>query len=46
MKKYAKWKLWNNEPYFLNGIIRKFKPRKFLEVGVASGGSSVLILNV
>ena len=45
MKRYDKWELCNNEPYFLNGIIRKFKPRKCLEVGVASGGSSVLILN-
>ena len=45
MKKYAKWELWKNEPYFLNGIIRKFKPKKCLEIGVASGGSSVIILN-
>ena len=34
-----------NEPYFLNGIIRKLKPKKCLEIGVAFGGSSVIILN-
>ena len=45
MKKYAKWQLWKNEPYFLNGIIRKLKPKKCLEIGVAFGGSSVIILN-
>jgi hypothetical protein len=26
MKKYGGWQLRNNEPYFINGIIRKFKP--------------------
>ena len=30
---------------FLNGMIRKYKPKKILEVGVASGGSSAIILN-
>ena len=30
---------------FINGIIRKHRPKNCLEVGVASGGSSVLILN-
>ncbi len=34
-----------NEKYFLNGIIRYFKPAKILEVGVASGGGSAIILN-
>lgn len=34
-----------NEREFLNGIIRKFKPKKFLEVGVNYGGSSIIILN-
>lgn len=33
------------EGRFLNGIIRYFKPRKILEVGVAAGGSSAIILN-
>ena len=30
---------------FLNGIIRKYRPKKSLEVGVFYGGSSVIILN-
>ena len=34
-----------NDVYFLNGIIRKFRPKNCLEIGVSSGGSSVLILN-
>ena len=46
MKKKAGWMLWNsNQILFINGIIRKYRPKKCLEVGVARGGSSVLILN-
>ena len=30
---------------FINGMVRKYKPKKILEVGVASGGSSAIILN-
>ena len=30
---------------FLNGLIRKYKPKKILELGVSAGGSSSLILN-
>ena len=45
MKKYSYWQLKNNEFYFINGIIRKYKPKNCLELGVAEGGSSVLILN-
>ena len=46
MKEKAGWMLWNsNQILFINGIIRKYKPKKCLEVGVARGGSSVLILN-
>ena len=30
---------------FLNGLIRYYKPKKILEVGVAAGGSSAVILN-
>ena len=37
--------MWANQKEFLNGIIRKFKPEKFLELGVYSGGSSIVILN-
>ena len=35
----------NVEKKFLNGIIRKQKPKKILEIGVAAGGSSSIILN-
>ena len=35
----------DNERKFLNGIIRFSKPKKILEVGVRSGGSSSIILN-
>ena len=45
IKNYAGYQQRNNEPYFLNGIIRKFKPKKCLEIGVARGGSSIIILN-
>ena len=41
----AGWLLSLEEAYFINGIIRKFKPKKCLEIGVANGGSSILILN-
>jgi len=45
IKKYAGYELSNNEAYFLNGIIRKFKPNHCLELGVSRGGSSIIILN-
>ena len=45
MKKYAQWDQLNNEPYFINGIIRKFKPKNCLEIGVSRGGGSIIILN-
>jgi hypothetical protein len=38
-------RMWGNQRTFLNGVIRKFKPKKILEIGVAEGGSSVVILN-
>ena len=37
--------MWDNQREFLNGVIRKFKPKKILEIGVAEGGSSLIILN-
>ena len=37
--------MWGNQKEFLNGVVRKFKPRKILEIGVAEGGSSIIILN-
>ena len=45
MKKYSKWQLTGSQPYFINGIIRKYRPRRCLEIGVAHGGSSIIILN-
>lgn len=45
MIKYSGWFLEKNEPYFINGIIRKYKPKKCLEIGVGKGGSSIIILN-
>ena len=36
----------DNEPYFLNGIIRKLKPKKCLEIGVARGGSSITLFDI
>jgi len=38
MIKNAKWKLWKNEPYFINGLIRKLKPKNCLELGVCRRG--------
>jgi hypothetical protein len=34
-----------NEYYFVNGLIRLYKPKKLLEIGVCSGGMSAVILN-
>ena len=31
--------------YFINGLIRKYKPKKIIEIGVCSGGTSATILN-
>lgn len=45
MIKNSGWLFGGNTPYFINGLIRKFKPKKCLEIGVANGGSSILILN-
>ena len=33
------------ESAFLCGLIKKYEPKKFLEVGVAAGGSTAIILN-
>jgi predicted O-methyltransferase YrrM len=35
----------NTERKFINGIIREIKPKKVLELGVATGGSTCVILN-
>ena len=37
--------MWANQREFLNGVVRKFKPKKILEIGVKKGGSSIVILN-
>ena len=39
------WEMWDNHHKFLNGMIRKFKPRKVLEIGVRYGCASAIILN-
>ena len=33
------------EQFFLNGIVRAFKPKKSLELGISAGGGSAIILN-
>ena len=43
--KESGWQLSLKQAFFINGIIRKFKPKNCLEIGVANGGSSILILN-
>ena len=49
LKELNKKKFYNQMSFkdrgFLNGIIRKLKPKKVLEIGVAGGGSSLIILN-
>lgn len=37
--------MWGNQREFINGIIRKSKPKKILELGVHYGGCSIIILN-
>jgi hypothetical protein len=37
--------MWDNQREFLNGVVRKFKPKKILEIGVSNGCSSSIILN-
>ena len=41
----AEMNLTKEEAFFINGIIRKNKPTKCLEIGVGKGGTSILILN-
>ena len=44
--KYTKCSLMTEiQREFLNGVIRKSKPKKILELGVFLGGSSIIILN-
>ena len=37
--------MWNNQREFLNGVIRRFRPKKIVEIGVSTGCSSSIILN-
>ena len=37
--------MWSNQREFLNGVVRKFKPKKIVEIGVSKGGGSCIILN-
>ena len=37
--------MWGNQKEFLNGVIRKFRPKKIVEIGVAEGGGTCVILN-
>ena len=45
MKNDAGWHLTLDHAYLINGLIRKYKPKNCLEIGVARGGSAILILN-
>ena len=45
IKKLLHYELSQKESYFLNGIIRKLKPKNCLEIGTSSGGSAISILS-
>lgn len=45
MKRNSGWKLTSLETKFINGLIRKYKLKNCLEIGVHEGGSAILILN-
>ena len=45
LDKYHCSGMWDNQREFLNGVIRKFRPKKIVEIGVAYGGGSAIILN-
>lgn len=45
MRRDSNWLLVEEEARFINGLIRKNKLKNCLEIGVAHGGSSILILN-
>lgn len=45
IKKNSGWILGLKEAQFINGLIRKNRLKKCLEIGLAQGGSSILILN-
>ena len=37
--------MWDNQREFINGLVRKIRPKNSLELGVNLGGSSIIILN-
>jgi len=37
--------MWDNQREFLNGIVRRYRPKKIVEIGVNRGCSSSIILN-
>ena len=39
-----KIKFWSNQ-FIVNGVVRRFRPKKILEIGVSQGCSSSIILN-
>ena len=41
------FQMWSNQREFLNGVVRRFRPKKFVEIGVAQGcGSSIILIFV
>ena len=45
IKNDSGWELSLVQASFINGLIRKHRPKNCLEIGVSKGGSSILILN-
>ena len=37
--------MWKNQREFLNGVVRRFRPKKIVEIGVREGCASSVILN-
>ena len=37
--------MWNNQREFLNGVVRRFRPKKIVEIGVYKGCASSIVLN-
>jgi hypothetical protein len=37
--------MWGNQREFVNGVVRRFRPKKIVEIGVAEGCASSIILN-
>lgn len=45
IQKYKCSQMWANQREFLNGIVRKFRPKKIVEIGTAQGGGTSIMLN-